>query len=1550
MIERAKRGRVIVLTTHSMEEADVLGDRIGIMSQGRFQALGTSVHLKKRFGSGFKLTALKNLDGVCTKEEARDLNSRIIRWFTRDIDKIVEERVKGDLETPLFSVNISDENSVIFNLKRLADSSVYVTIFKIIEEHMGAIGIRDFTIGLSTLEEVFLNLSNHDDEMDIERMMNNGKASKQTKPSAYETESSLVQSVAIPEGKAAGDHFTFEASDGRTIKVTVPEGMKTGDEINVGVPSSENGETATASNKQKVTKRYPAPEDPSCCQKCCFQTAALFFKSWTYQTRQSVMCTILILFPILIMLVLLIVDQVVLGPAITRSVCGTGVAREDCSSSRCGPNATRYQIQFSTTFDTSLDQISMGDTCDRGDNDRRTRRRFRDAVCGDQIVDYNIPIVYTGSDPSEALPNINRQLSTNETIIFSGLVKWHSDMLYLASNDTCNVTASEARLALANRYNVEYKISTGSSSIFGGGGATASTCVNGSKVSEDEIVNGTCLNLTTLSALSQQKKEDYCDELQAIDDQEIACGVNVNSTILAHFSSTSTSSYFPSSVFGSGFDLSDGIGQISGLVKEKSLGMSYSAQTIREPIFSDFAEKMIGSNEFVSALASNALTCALTIDPLLNEFQNAEKYFPSTTDLRYECGVNPDLNTTAAPFTIPSNPILFLTNPSLIESLLKVAVPLLQRANVDIMNAFCLSPTTEACLHAVLRDSGFMDPSSSGVARGLCAYVNNLDVVRNLRFTATVPNNTRASLDAHLWDAWGKQRVMPVISESYPQYHSKNPMRHGFFQAPYTSIILNEARWSQGKFDYAMYMNETAVEYDNAFVIATLMSNAIHTNEMPGSVRTNRKIKTSIRNYPGFYDCDNDAWAEAISNASTVRERFAARSMKLRCPAFLTGVLSRNLLDFVGPIIFPYFFLLYMWVIMNLIVYEKEVKLRMYMKMMGLTTFVYYFVAYIFYLFQYLLMILLLWIAGVLIRVQFFTLHSPAIIFITLFLWGNTLIAFSFLLSTLFKSRRAVASISLLILLVSVETGSVLFEEFLNAEGNDGTAENVLMIWPPWVMSRIVYFIGTMSVYGEPITSSNWLTIKNGIIPTCLLWMLGHWVLDLLLLWYLDSVVPSGNGVPQHPCCCFLCCCKKKYDADAGKDADPEIDESDTSAEAMSTREMLAEKKRVYAYDPSVDNGERSMSTRILNLGKNFKNFKAVRHLTLGVNANECLGVLGSNGAGKSTTISTLVGLHKPSYGEAMVGSYRITRDMGKIQERQGVCTQDNILWEELTGEEHIKFFGKLKGLSGAALESEVKTCLEEVSLYKFRKRKAGAYSGGMKRRLSVACSLIGSPKVVYLDEPSTGLDPASKRKLWDVVANAKGDKSIVLTTHSMEEADNLCDRLAVMSHGKLQCIGTSLTLKRRYGIGYTFSVMVSRDKLIGKYAAWSDEDATSVPLLLRDFLKKIFPQSKVLSYFNGKIKLEVPREDVVLSTVFEKMEDENAKHVIGVVDWAIVETNLEEVFLKLCREAAKKGLEASRGSKVARKGLKKALKKERRENDGDIEMQKVTPLVLTNK
>merc|ERR1711871_1611449 len=343
---------------------------------------------------------------------------------------------------------------------------------------------------------------------------------------------------------------------------------------------------------------------------------------------------------------------------------------------------------------------------------------------------------------------------------------------------------------------------------------------------------------------------------------------------------------------------------------------------------------------------------------------------------------------------------------------------------------------------------------------------------------------------------------------------------------------------------------------------------------------------------------------------------------------------------------------------------------------MGLNTFGYYFVAYVFYLAQYLLMVFLLFVASNLINVQFFTLHSPGIILFILFLWGNTLVAFSFMLSTCFKSRRTVASMSLLILLVSCETGRVLFTEFLNSSSSSAIdAQNILMIWPPWVMSKAVYFIGTVSIYGDKIDSQNWTTIKNGILPNCAMWMLIHWAVNLLLLWYFDSVIPSGNGVPQHPCCCFMVCCKNKSEQVVADDEENLNEDEHDTASLLSAEEIKRERIRVIDYDPSkLGEGDAKLSTRIIGLGKNFKAFQAVRNLSLGVNERECLGVLGSNGAGKSTTISTLTGLHKPSYGEAFVGPYKISENMGKIQEKQGVCVQENVLWEELTGEEHIKF------------------------------------------------------------------------------------------------------------------------------------------------------------------------------------------------------------------------------------------------------------------------------------
>ena len=164
---------------------------------------------------------------------------------------------------------------------------------------------------------------------------------------------------------------------------------------------------------------------------------------------------------------------------------------------------------------------------------------------------------------------------------------------------------------------------------------------------------------------------------------------------------------------------------------------------------------------------------------------------------------------------------------------------------------------------------------------------------------------------------------------------------------------------------------------------------------------------------------------------------------------------------------------------------------------------------------------------------------------------------------------------------------------------------------------------------------------------------------------------------------------------------------------------------------------------------------------------------------------------------------------MTAIRRIMGVCPQHDILWNQLTGEEHIRIFASLKGVPAGEVEKEVTARLEDVGLTYVGKLVSSAYSGGMRRRLSTAISLTASPKIVFLDEPTTGMDPVSRRQVWDLIERVKKDKVIVLTTHSMEEADVLGDRIAVMSAGKIVAADTSLGLKNRYGVGYVVSIVL---------------------------------------------------------------------------------------------------------------------------------------------
>ena len=169
---------------------------------------------------------------------------------------------------------------------------------------------------------------------------------------------------------------------------------------------------------------------------------------------------------------------------------------------------------------------------------------------------------------------------------------------------------------------------------------------------------------------------------------------------------------------------------------------------------------------------------------------------------------------------------------------------------------------------------------------------------------------------------------------------------------------------------------------------------------------------------------------------------------------------------------------------------------------------------------------------------------------------------------------------------------------------------------------------------------------------------------------------------------------------------------------------------------------------------------------------------------------------------------------MNDVYRNMGVCPQHDILWDELTVGEHLYFYARLKGISAADENSAVSDALKNVSLTPFKDRLSKGLSGGEKRRLSIAIALIGGGKVVFLDEPTTGLDPEVRRLIWNIINEAKKGRTVILTTHSMEEAEVLSNRIGIMAKGTLRCLGTQLHLKQKYGRGFKLAFIAKEENM----------------------------------------------------------------------------------------------------------------------------------------
>jgi ABC-2 type transport system ATP-binding protein len=219
------------------------------------------------------------------------------------------------------------------------------------------------------------------------------------------------------------------------------------------------------------------------------------------------------------------------------------------------------------------------------------------------------------------------------------------------------------------------------------------------------------------------------------------------------------------------------------------------------------------------------------------------------------------------------------------------------------------------------------------------------------------------------------------------------------------------------------------------------------------------------------------------------------------------------------------------------------------------------------------------------------------------------------------------------------------------------------------------------------------------------------------------------------------------------------------------------------------------------DLRKSFNGIQAVDGVSFAIRRQEIFGLLGPNGAGKTTTIRILSTVLPPDSGDVTIGGHSVIRESDEVRKLIGVCPQELALYPELSALDNLVFFGRMAGLSGREAKVAADANLELVGLRDRAKDAVARFSGGMKRRVNIAIALMSRPQLLFLDEPTVGIDPQSRNHIFETVLKLRDEGLTVLyTTHYMEEADRLCDRLGIMDHGQLMALGTPAELKSQLG------------------------------------------------------------------------------------------------------------------------------------------------------
>ncbi|XP_040853636.1 phospholipid-transporting ATPase ABCA3-like [Ochotona curzoniae] len=391
----------------------------------------------------------------------------------------------------------------------------------------------------------------------------------------------------------------------------------------------------------------------------------------------------------------------------------------------------------------------------------------------------------------------------------------------------------------------------------------------------------------------------------------------------------------------------------------------------------------------------------------------------------------------------------------------------------------------------------------------------------------------------------------------------------------------------------------------------------------------------------------------------------------------------------------------------------------------------------------------------------------------------------------------------------------------------------------------------------------------NFFFAYVLLMLLIDAFLYVLVAWYIDAVCPGKYGIPK-PWNFFL-----KYSYWSGK---PAVETSGLHQfhEPVQSKYFEAEPTGLVT------------GITIKHLHKVFYHKGtmkvAIKELSLNLYEGQITVLLGHNGAGKSTTLSILSGLYPPTSGQAYIYGYDISTQMTQIRKSLGLCPQQNLLFDYLTVSEHLQFYCAIKGVSQEQCLEETDHMLSAFNLLEKRDMFSKSLSGGMQRKLSIIIALIGNSKVVILDEPTSGMDPASRQATWDLLQNYKENRTMLLTTHYMDEADVLGDRIAIMVQGHLRCCGSSIFLKKLYGVGYHI-VMVKTPHC----------DVEEVAKLIHNYV----PVATMKSNVGTELSFILPQDYIHrFEALFTNLESKQPE--LGIASFGVSITTMEEVFLRV--------------------------------------------------